>query len=690
MTLKILDFGIAAFVAGDRTAATATTAIGSPLWIAPEQTHTGAMLRPATDVWALGLIAFYLLTGRSYWPAANAEAFSMHALLAEILAHPLVRASERAAAVGGSIPAEFDAWFARCVVRAPEDRFADARAAVTALRTLTGAQPEPVAPAIERAAPTARLLAPTEALPSATPPTRAPLLAMIGAGTLALATLAFAITFYRPWEATGAADRPETAETVRDAVCSPHPVADGVPLSALPLCYVDAGAGAADGSYFVAMDGIVYRIRGDRAERYAGGAWDPNRRATDTSRSQYWRDANQIFADWMTLELTRDGLYVSDGTRLDLVRERDLVALGTAIDRFSVSPNGTIFAASWEHRSSWGRLVGGTIVAIPLPSGPRVIDVIERPDGDLWVELDNPPARVGLVHGGQLREWVVPSAERVRGMQGMRDGSLAFVACAPAPGRDVCRPWRATTEGGLELIDEHLVDVSALGRDAGGDLLGVTPRGIVSLPSGHVQIAWPEVNEYLMMQVIGAYDDRAVLVRWTPYGEVSEVGTYAGGRVAWADWRSLSGFSDGEPVTAHRDVLAFQHFGDDDTNVARWENGRAHHVTRHDEAMRLFGLDLSELHEVAMDERGEMYVAFADGLVRANGTSPPQLLLRRDLDRVAVHDGWVHGIDWDEVARSNMRPDCARSILLRVPSEAERLKRSSRRASNVRRSISSR
>ena len=41
--------------------------MGTPLWMAPEQTARGVKIAPPTDVWAIGLIAFQLLTGRHYW-----------------------------------------------------------------------------------------------------------------------------------------------------------------------------------------------------------------------------------------------------------------------------------------------------------------------------------------------------------------------------------------------------------------------------------------------------------------------------------------------------------------------------------------------------------------------------------------------------------------------------------------------
>ncbi|AKF07955.1 serine/threonine-protein kinase [Sandaracinus amylolyticus] len=134
-TLKILDFGIAKLTQESRATASTTAAVGSPMWMAPEQTEQHARIRPATDVWALGLVAFYLLTGRSYWRVANHPEVRLTALFTEVLVTPLEPASVRAAqlGVGHLVPAGFDAWLARCLDRDPERRFPDARVALASL-----------------------------------------------------------------------------------------------------------------------------------------------------------------------------------------------------------------------------------------------------------------------------------------------------------------------------------------------------------------------------------------------------------------------------------------------------------------------------------------------------------------------------------------------------------------------------
>src|SRR5262252_7000185 len=124
--VKVLDFGIAKVASEAITADTAT--IGSPMWMAPEQGTRGAAIAAPTDVWSLGLIAYYLLTGSYFWQAARGDSVNTMVLLREILLDPIPLASQRAREVGRaeSIPAGFDAWLARCLERDPALRFRDA------------------------------------------------------------------------------------------------------------------------------------------------------------------------------------------------------------------------------------------------------------------------------------------------------------------------------------------------------------------------------------------------------------------------------------------------------------------------------------------------------------------------------------------------------------------------------------
>ncbi len=134
-TTKLLDFGISKWIQEARTAAANSQVIGSPFWMAPEQLEHGSRIAPATDVWALGLIAFFTLTQKVYWRTANAEGGSISSFIYELVADPIVPPSQRAKDIGVSraLPDGFDDWFARAVVRKSEGRFVNAGEALEAL-----------------------------------------------------------------------------------------------------------------------------------------------------------------------------------------------------------------------------------------------------------------------------------------------------------------------------------------------------------------------------------------------------------------------------------------------------------------------------------------------------------------------------------------------------------------------------
>jgi serine/threonine-protein kinase len=142
LTAKVVDFGIAKLVGGldphdgreeiegrEPTLTTTGTRLGTPAYMAPEQIDDVAAIGPATDVWALGVVAFECLTGRRPF-----EARDVHGIFERIQAveHPPARVLDR------MLPEEFDAWFATACARRPEQRFASAGAAAHALALALG------------------------------------------------------------------------------------------------------------------------------------------------------------------------------------------------------------------------------------------------------------------------------------------------------------------------------------------------------------------------------------------------------------------------------------------------------------------------------------------------------------------------------------------------------------------------
>ncbi len=130
--VKVLDFGIAK-VLSENTEQTQEVR-GTPLFMAYEQFTKGPST-PRLDIWALGLITFYLLAGRKYWMATAQGAAGFAPLLGEIISDPLEPPTARAKAFGlePSWALAFDDWFLTCVNRDVDARFATAGAAATAL-----------------------------------------------------------------------------------------------------------------------------------------------------------------------------------------------------------------------------------------------------------------------------------------------------------------------------------------------------------------------------------------------------------------------------------------------------------------------------------------------------------------------------------------------------------------------------
>ena len=126
--VKVLDFGIVKMTEEGTGPTGSGQILGTPQYMAPEQVTTNARITAATDRYALGLVAYRLLTGESYYRG------DVMMILAQLLHEPLQRPSQRHAELGTAI----DSWFARACHRSPEERFASAGEQVEALSAALG------------------------------------------------------------------------------------------------------------------------------------------------------------------------------------------------------------------------------------------------------------------------------------------------------------------------------------------------------------------------------------------------------------------------------------------------------------------------------------------------------------------------------------------------------------------------
>jgi serine/threonine-protein kinase len=141
LRVTLLDFGVAkAPPAGQAGLTAAGQRLGTSACMAPEQIR-GGPVDPRTDVYALGVLLFQLVTGQLPFRAGDAAALEgMH------LSAPPPRPSDH-----GPVPPALDPVVARCMAKDPVERFPSVEAFLAALRGALGV-PEPagtgLAPAV--------------------------------------------------------------------------------------------------------------------------------------------------------------------------------------------------------------------------------------------------------------------------------------------------------------------------------------------------------------------------------------------------------------------------------------------------------------------------------------------------------------------------------------------------------------
>jgi eukaryotic-like serine/threonine-protein kinase len=123
---KVLDFGLVKLTKDPGVAALTSdmTVSGTPLYMAPEQAVGDRALDARADIYALGAMMYYALTGQPPFTGENAFAIMM--------AHgrdPVVPPSQ----VRPGVPADLECVVLRCLAKKPEDRYPNVKALGEAL-----------------------------------------------------------------------------------------------------------------------------------------------------------------------------------------------------------------------------------------------------------------------------------------------------------------------------------------------------------------------------------------------------------------------------------------------------------------------------------------------------------------------------------------------------------------------------
>jgi serine/threonine-protein kinase len=124
---KVLDFGLVKELTAD-TGASTQVILGTPAYIAPEIVTDPSAIGPAVDLYSLGAVGYYLLTGK--------RLFEGKTQVDVCIQHVTKAPTPPSQAVSIYIQPELEAILMRCLAKKPEERFASAADLAEALRAL--------------------------------------------------------------------------------------------------------------------------------------------------------------------------------------------------------------------------------------------------------------------------------------------------------------------------------------------------------------------------------------------------------------------------------------------------------------------------------------------------------------------------------------------------------------------------
>jgi serine/threonine-protein kinase len=161
--VKVIDFGVSKTTAIAGSLTTTKTVVGSPMYMAPEQMRSSRVADPRSDVWALGVVLYELLTERCPF-----EGESLPELCLKISREPYRPLAE----LRPGLPPELLAIVDRCLQKDPAHRYANAAELAEALEPLAPGATSVEAKSARRVIDSLSETVAESAAPSPVPPTR--------------------------------------------------------------------------------------------------------------------------------------------------------------------------------------------------------------------------------------------------------------------------------------------------------------------------------------------------------------------------------------------------------------------------------------------------------------------------------------------------------------------------------------
>lgn len=133
--VKVLDFGLVKRLdhASTRDLTGSLAILGTPLYMAPERIRDPGVLDVRSDLYSLGAVGFWLVTGRRMFKTETEHDLSYHVL------H--ITPPRAATAAAYPLPPALDALIARCLAKDPDDRPPSAGAIAAELDAILAAHP---------------------------------------------------------------------------------------------------------------------------------------------------------------------------------------------------------------------------------------------------------------------------------------------------------------------------------------------------------------------------------------------------------------------------------------------------------------------------------------------------------------------------------------------------------------------